>query len=64
MTQANESPPDITVHPLPTDEELAAIVAILEVLREGQPEKPANPPSRSRWAEAARREALRDGGDR
>jgi hypothetical protein len=58
----SESPPDIVVRPEPTEEELAAIVAVLEVLREEQPESPAQPQSRSRWAEAARREVLR--GDR
>jgi hypothetical protein len=55
----NEKSADVVIRPAPTDEELAAIVAVLEVLQEEQAGSQPKTPPRSTWAEAARREALR-----
>ncbi|MEJ7837657.1 MAG: acyl-CoA carboxylase epsilon subunit [Thermomicrobiales bacterium] len=52
---------DITVRQRASDEELAAIVAVVEFLRSHEQTVEDDRPGRSRWAEAARRESLRDG---
>ncbi len=51
---------DITVKQNASDEELAVIVAAVEYLQSQERIGDVYPPRRSRWAEAARRESLRD----
>jgi hypothetical protein len=54
----NDFEPDgIVVHPAPTNEEAAAIVAVLRGLKREQPSVDA--PIRSAWQRAARSESMR-----
>jgi hypothetical protein len=57
----NQQEPDITITPEPTDEELAAIVAAVQVIQAQQAAAAQTElrRSRSRWADIARRESLR-----
>ena len=61
MTDDAEVAPSITIHPPPTEVELAAIVAAVALSVGGQPDQ-GNAPTptgpQSRWAAAGRREAM------
>jgi hypothetical protein len=51
---------EIAIRPEPSSEEAAAILAVIRLLRQRQPEAlTAAAPSMSGWQHAARREALR-----
>ncbi len=61
MTDYTEVAPSISIHPPPTEVELAAIVASVALSLGGQPDRgtaPITTEPRSRWAAAGRREAM------
>ena len=61
MTDDAEVAPSITIHPPPTEIELAAIVAAVALSLRGQPDQgkaSISTPPQSRWAAAGRREAM------
>ena len=61
MTDDAEVAPSITIHPRPTEVELAAIVAAVALSVSEQPDQgnaPIPTEPQSRWAAAGRREAM------
>lgn len=55
----SEARPVVRIHPEPTEEEAAVIVAAIHVLGSRVEPGESPKPERSRWAEAGRREAMR-----